>query len=63
MESKLMNQMALGNIINPDGKNKIGIMYTDYCELHNTYLKKYCCSGKPLCKYWDVSYYVERGYQ
>lgn len=31
IESKLMNQMALGNLVNPEGKNKISQFYHEYC--------------------------------
>ena len=34
--------------------------YPEYCSLHEE-LKGYCCP-KMLCKYWDVAYYIERGY-
>ena len=35
-------------------------LYADYCGIHES-LKRYCCP-RMLCRYWDVAYYIERGY-
>jgi hypothetical protein len=43
------------------GKITILSLYPEYCGIH-TELKAFCCP-KLLCKYWDVTYYIERGYQ
>jgi hypothetical protein len=43
------------------GKILISDYYAEYCLIHEN-IKQYCCP-RMLCKYWDVAYYVERGYQ
>jgi hypothetical protein len=43
------------------GKIAVSALYSEYCALHDT-LKPYCCP-RQVCKFWDVAYYVERGYQ
>lgn len=54
----------LGHFISHDPKNKIGAIFHEYCNLHNQELMKICCQGSTnLCKYWDVTYYVEKGFQ
>lgn len=42
------------------GKIAAAETYREYCEVHEE-VKEYCCS-KMICRYWDVSYYIERGY-
>ncbi len=64
MENKLHAQIALGSFISHDVKSKLGALFSEYCELHNVGLKKFCCkTGKNICKYWDITYYVEKGFQ
>lgn len=64
MENKLNSHISIGGFISHDQKSKLGALFNSYCELHNEELKKFCCkNGKNLCKYWDITYYVERGYQ
>lgn len=64
LESKLNSQIMVGNYISHDPKNKIGAIYKEYCEIHNNELMRICCQGSNnLCKYWDVTYYVEKGFQ
>ncbi len=54
MEDLLMSQ------VQAKGKISIAETFEEYCRLHET-LKEYCCP-RLICKYWDVSYYVGRGY-
>lgn len=42
------------------GKITLAEAYQEYCEAHEQ-IKDYCCS-RMICRYWDVAYYIERGY-
>ena len=51
-------------MISHDPKTKSGQLYGDYCGIHNNVILKICCrGGRGLCKYWDLAYFVERGFQ
>lgn len=64
IQNKLNAQISLGNFISHDPKTKLGSLFAEYCDIHNVELKKFCCkTGKHLCKYWDITYFVEKGYQ
>lgn len=45
------------------GKITLAQTYQEYCSVHEE-IKNYCClrPSRPICKIWDVAYYVERGY-
>ena len=60
----MYNIIETGNIISHDPKTKSGSLYREYCDLHNDIVGKFCCKGgRGLCKYWDLAYFVERGFQ
>ena len=48
------------NQVQTKGKITTLSYYPEYCQLHDQ-LKSYCCP-KTLCKFFDVAYYIERGY-
>jgi hypothetical protein len=54
LEDWFMNQVQ--------AKGKVTALshYPDYVKLHEE-LKSYCCP-RMLCKFFDVAYYIERGY-
>ena len=64
IEGKLYDIIETGSIISHDVKSKSGALYGEYCEIHNEVVQKFCCKGgRGLCKYWDLAYFVERGFQ
>lgn len=79
IENKLNVQISLGNFIPHDNKSKLGALFSQYCGIHNEQLNKFCCrnnrnignnnstkresAGNKICKYWDITYFVQRGFQ
>jgi hypothetical protein len=64
IENKLLTQISLGRMISNDPKSRLGTLLAEYCEIHNNELLKMCCkTGKNLCKYWDINYFIEKGFQ
>ena len=54
LENLLMSQ------VQAKGRVAVAEAYQDYCQVHEE-VKDYCCP-KLVCRFWDLAYYVERGY-